>query len=299
MCKISVIVPVYNVEKYIKRCVDSILNQSYKNFELILIDDGSTDSSASICDEYAERYDNIKTIHKSNEGVSSARNFGLKQACGEYIAFIDSDDWIEADMAQECYAFANKQRTDILTMDYFVNVKKKECLRKQKPKSLNPLTILHQILTEELFGSVWLRIIRKGFYDKYPTTFPEHMGYCEDVLFWAFFLQLQPKIDYLPKAFYHYVQDNNNSITRNYTIEKYNERKKFIYELKKILPNHFKNDINMAAFYVKMEALRNGFLTYSDYTSFEPTNLRTLLYSKQPWILNIFFIIRSFFQRGA
>jgi thiol-disulfide isomerase/thioredoxin len=101
-------------------------------------------------------------------------------------------------------------------------------------------------------------------------------------------------------------KDNKNFkllvIGREHTdadLTKYNERKKFIYELKKILPNHFKNDINMAAFYVKMEALRNGFLTYSDYTSFEPTNLRTLLYSKQPWILNIFFIIRSFFQRGA
>ena len=300
MILLSFIIPVYKVPlEYLRACLDSLAAQTLQECEFIVVSDGAPEPEYSVCKEYTSKDSRFKFFKHTHAGVSSARNFGLKQACGEYIAFIDSDDWIEADMAQECYAFANKQRTDILTMDYFVNVKKKECLRKQKPKSLNPLTILHQILTEELFGSVWLRIIRKGFYDKYPTTFPEHMGYCEDVLFWAFFLQLQPKIDYLPKAFYHYVQDNNNSITRNYTIEKYNERKKFIYELKKILPNHFKNDINMAAFYVKMEALRNGFLTYSDYTSFEPTNLRTLLYSKQPWILNIFFIIRSFFQRGA
>ena len=93
--KISVIVPVYNVETYLARCVDSILNQSYANLEVILVDDGSKDASGSICEKYAEKDNRIRVIHKENGGLSSARNAGLDVACGEYITFVDSDDWIE------------------------------------------------------------------------------------------------------------------------------------------------------------------------------------------------------------
>ena len=91
---ISVIVPVYNVENYLSRCISSIIKQSYKNFELILVDDGSTDKSGAICDIFAEKDGRIKALHKINEGVSSARNYGIKQACGKYICFVDSDDYV-------------------------------------------------------------------------------------------------------------------------------------------------------------------------------------------------------------
>lgn len=99
--KISVIVPVYKVEKYIHKCVDSILNQTYSNFELILIDDGSPDCCPSICDEYAEKDKRIKVIHKKNGGLASSRNVGLDVALGDLISFIDSDDWIDSTMFQE------------------------------------------------------------------------------------------------------------------------------------------------------------------------------------------------------
>ena len=92
---ISIIVPIYNVEKYLSRCVDSILNQTFTDFELILVDDGSTDNSGKICDEYAEKDCRIKVIHKDNWGVSSARNVGLENSVGEYIMFCDSDDFVE------------------------------------------------------------------------------------------------------------------------------------------------------------------------------------------------------------
>ena len=298
MTKVSIILPVYRVShQFLQKCLDSLNSQTMRDCEFIVVSDGASEVECSICQKYAYNDSRFKFFKKKHAGVSAARNFGIKHAHGEYITFIDSDDWIEANMAQECYAFATEREIDILTMDYFVDVNGIGHFRKQKPKSLIPSKFLHQILTEEMFGSMWLRIIRKEFYDKHPITFLEHMGYCEDVLFWANFLQLQPRIGYLSKPFYHYVQDNNDSITRNYTQEKYIERKKFIYELKKILPASFKNDINMAAFSVKMEALRNGYLTYSDYTSFEPTKLRTLLYSKQPWILNMYFLIRSYLKK--
>ena len=93
--KISVIVPVYNAEKYLHRCIDSILNQTFPDFELLLIDDGSKDQSGEICDEYAKKDSRVKVFHKENGGVSSARNVGIDNAVGEYICFCDSDDWVE------------------------------------------------------------------------------------------------------------------------------------------------------------------------------------------------------------
>ena len=95
---ISVIVPIYNVEKYLARCVDSIVNQTYKNLEIILVDDGSPDRCPQMCDDYAEKDSRIKVVHKKNGGLSDARNAGMAVATGEYISFIDSDDWIETSM---------------------------------------------------------------------------------------------------------------------------------------------------------------------------------------------------------
>ena len=100
---ISIIVPVYNVEKYLEKCIDSILNQSYQNLEIILIDDGSTDNSGSICDEYKKKDQRVQVIHQKNQGQSSARNAGLNIAKGSYIGFVDSDDWIEQNMYEKLY----------------------------------------------------------------------------------------------------------------------------------------------------------------------------------------------------
>lgn len=105
---ISVIVPVYNVEKYLSRCVDSILDQTYEKLEIILVDDGAKDSSGKICDEYAEKDSRIKVIHKENGGLSSARNTGIDAATGDYLAFVDSDDWIEQDMYEKMLGLVEK-----------------------------------------------------------------------------------------------------------------------------------------------------------------------------------------------
>ena len=113
MSKISVIVPVYNVEKFIRRCLDSIINQTMKDLEIILVDDGSTDNSGVICDEYAKLDNRITVIHKENGGVSSARNRGLDVATGEWIAFVDSDDYIEEDMYEVLYKTATEKNVDI------------------------------------------------------------------------------------------------------------------------------------------------------------------------------------------
>lgn len=110
---ISIIVPVYNTENYLTKCLDSIINQTYKNLEIILIDDGSTDNSGKICDKYAKRDKRIVVIHKTNGGVSSARNLGLKIANGSYIGFVDADDWIADDMYEILYVNLKKFNADI------------------------------------------------------------------------------------------------------------------------------------------------------------------------------------------
>ena len=111
---ISIIVPVYNSEKYLKETIDSILNQTFENFELILINDGSTDHSGEICDEIAQKDKRIKVIHKKNEGICKTRNKGIEVAKGEYIMFADNDDIIEENMLQECYEMIKKHDADML-----------------------------------------------------------------------------------------------------------------------------------------------------------------------------------------
>lgn len=117
MPKISFLVPVYNVEKYIDQCITSILNQTFRDFELILVDDGSPDNCPSICDKYAERDARVKVIHKRNAGVSEARNSGIEAATGEWAYFVDSDDWIEADAAATLYNDAIQTGADCVMSD--------------------------------------------------------------------------------------------------------------------------------------------------------------------------------------
>lgn len=115
---ISVIVPVYNVEKYLNRCVDSLINQTYKNLEIILVDDGSTDSSPRICDDYKKKYEAVKVIHKKNGGLSSARNTGIKQASGDYIGFVDSDDWVAEDTYEYLLKILLQTNSEAAQIDY-------------------------------------------------------------------------------------------------------------------------------------------------------------------------------------
>ena len=108
MIKVSIIVPIYNVEKYLKKCVNSIINQTYKSLEIILVDDGSPDRSGALCDRLAEKDSRIRVIHKANGGVSTARNAGIEAATGEYICFVDSDDWLPENAVWDLLSLSEK-----------------------------------------------------------------------------------------------------------------------------------------------------------------------------------------------
>ena len=115
---ISVVVPVYNVEKYIDKCINSIINQTYKNLEIILVDDGSPDNCGKICDEYAKKDNRIKVTHKENGGVSSARNIGIKNATGDWLTFVDADDWIENNFVEQLLKIGNQENAEIVLCGY-------------------------------------------------------------------------------------------------------------------------------------------------------------------------------------
>ena len=132
MPAISIICPVYSAEKYIHRCLDSILAQTFTDFELLMIDDGSPDNSGKICDEYAEKDSRIRVFHKENGGVASARQIGLDNAIGDYTIHIDPDDWVDPNMLEELYAKAKEADADIVICDYWVNYKKYERYRSRE-----------------------------------------------------------------------------------------------------------------------------------------------------------------------
>ena len=117
--KISIITPVYNAEKYIERCVNSVLNQTYENIEFIIVNDGSTDNTAKILNRLKKNDSRIMVIHKKNEGVSKARNTALKKATGKYVLFVDADDWLESTMCEDLISHAEKNNSDVVICEYY------------------------------------------------------------------------------------------------------------------------------------------------------------------------------------
>ena len=175
---ISVIVPIYNVEKYLKQCLDSIINQTYKNLEIILIDDGSTDNCGKICDDYALKDNRIKVIHKQNGGLSSARNIGLDTAKGEYIGFIDSDDYIEKDMYENMHNTALKTNTKLVICNWF----KGNTNKWDKNKNFPDKNILTTNEALEFFYNdmyVWNKLYKKDIVKKlrFIETFAQDVLY--------------------------------------------------------------------------------------------------------------------------
>ncbi len=187
--QISIIVPVYKVERYLSRCIDSILNQSFSNFELLLVDDGSPDNSGRICDEYAQRDTRIRVFHKENGGVSSARNLGLNYAKGEWIYFVDSDDEVNED---GLFVLMNKAReydADCVTGSFEV-CDEKFCKQNQNRNGLdvcmNRNTAIKYLFTTikgEYQGYLWTKIFKKSIIDRYDINFKTNIYFNEDRLF--------------------------------------------------------------------------------------------------------------------
>ncbi len=215
MIKISVIIPVYNVEKYLRRCLDSVINQTFRDLEIICVNDGSTDGSAEILEEYKSKDARIILLNQENLGLSAARNTGLKIAKGEYIGFVDSDDWVELNFFEKLYEAAKKYNADAA------------CSEIKRPHESGKISFKLKFTNEKVLSRihdkyfynkvprqcyVWNKIYRRSELERQKLTFKEGVMF-EDVYFTPRFLYFSNKIVIVPGIFYNYWA-NNQSISR-------------------------------------------------------------------------------------
>lgn len=221
---ISVIVPVYNVEKYLRQCLDSIINQTYRNLEIILVDDGSTDSSGIICDEYAQIDARIKVIHKENGGLSSARNAGLDVCIsgGDYVAFVDSDDWLELDMYERLYETSKKYNADIVASKIYLEYKNKTGFLNERywPQKVvtidefNKMRLFKDVCYQRLYyTTVCNKLYNSQIFKK--LRFPHYLY--EDVFVILDILRAASVIALLPEHKYHYRQREGSIMYKEFS----------------------------------------------------------------------------------
>ncbi|MFS2915903.1 glycosyltransferase family 2 protein [Phocaeicola dorei] len=170
--KISIIIPIYNAEKYLCRCVDSIIVQTFTDFELLLIDDGSLDDSKQICDKYARKDIRIQVFHKENGGVASARQLGMDYVRGKYFIHVDSDDWIEPDMLERMVGMAEAENAEIVVSDFFIDRRGGEIVyKKQEPSLVDSKSFLQEILKGKLIGTLWNKLVCTDLWKKCNAHF--------------------------------------------------------------------------------------------------------------------------------
>lgn len=213
MAELSIIISVYNNEKYLRQTIHTVLQQSYRDFELLLIDDGSTDSSLSICQEIAQTDDRIVVIHKENGGVSSARNSGIERAKGMYIAFIDADDCIDSPMYDMMLSALKQTKSDFVGCR-IIKEKKYNVLSHEKQsliQSTYPLELLSKkgYFMDSSLNKIYTRDIIGD------TRFDENITYSEDKLFVTEILLKASKAVLLPNEFYHYIQHSGSLSRQN------------------------------------------------------------------------------------
>lgn len=224
---ISVIVPVYNVEDYLCKCVDSILAQSYKRIEIILVDDGSTDGSPVIADNYAKKYKNIKVIHKKNGGLSSARNAGMKIASGEWLSFIDSDDYVEPDFISELFKLTrnNDPRIGITTcsfqgFSYDGSTPKSPAVWLEK--EMTGVEALDDLFKNKRRANVCFSLTRSCLFKEHGIEFPEGQEY-EDVFPRIRLLYYSDKVSFTNKRLYNYLSRKNSITGESFSESKYRD----------------------------------------------------------------------------
>lgn len=227
---ISVIIPIYNAQKYLRECLDSVIGQKYKNLEIILINDGSIDQSGKICDDYAKEDKRIIVIHKINEGVSAARNKGIELAKGKWVTFIDADDWVDLDLFYICmqakdekdiifYGVKEEGRNFTVSVNNDKlserNVLEEEDFDKLMIRALNPYIYLQGIYQHVNSQGPYGKIIKSSLLRKNKVKFEQNLILGEDILFNLEVLSLAKKADVILKKMYHY-RYNDESVLHKY-----------------------------------------------------------------------------------
>lgn len=210
-CTISIIVPVYNMEQYLRKCLDSIMAQTFKDFECWLIDDGSTDRSSAICDDYVAKDTRFHVVHKENGGLASARQCGIDHATGEYIANIDPDDWVDADYLENLIVNISKTGGVIVNCAYVEEDGKEPKYAANQPTGTSAVQLIQDCLTHRVHASLWSKLIPRSVFCEHGVRFPEY-GFYEDMFVTVSALQFVKSVVHVPRAAYHY-RINPNSLT--------------------------------------------------------------------------------------
>ena len=204
MIKVSIFIPIYNVEKYLRRCLDSIVNQTLKDIECLLINDGSPDQSQKIIDEYVSKYPQLfKSYIKENGGLSDARNFGLNYVTGEYIAFVDSDDWIEPTMYEKMYQTAINQSADLVVCDFLMEWELTGVSNYIQGLRCDSNDVSKNLLISP--PSAWNKLYKAELFLKTNIRYPIGLWY-EDLATTGKLISFCKKISYVNEAFVHYIQ---------------------------------------------------------------------------------------------
>ncbi len=252
---VSVIIPIYKVEEYIDRCIQSVLNQTESDIEIILVDDGSPDRCPEICDSYQLKDNRIKVIHKKNGGLASARNAGLDIATGKYIFFLDSDDWIDSNTLEELVRIAEEQDVDFVRYrpmyanwpnhkdgelcDFGTENGMKEGLytKDEIRKGLFPRMITTPQLTMGVVVAAWRSLYKKSFLDQYDIRFNNEVRYSEDSIFSAKVIYHTNRFYYLDGPRYYHYFFNKTSITKSFKKDRWNS----CLQLMKVFDEEFSN----------------------------------------------------------
>lgn len=215
--KVSVIVPIYNSEKWIERCVNSILEQTYRNIELILIDDGSQDNSFEICNELAKKDNRIKLIHIENQGVANARNIGLENVCGDFITFCDSDDTYEKDFIEKLLNLYNESKSELCVSSIYVNQNGEKKIHNA------PIVGIYKDISPIIngwfniyFGGLWNKLYLTKIIKENNIKFPTDLSINEDSIFTLNYLKYVNSVNCSDNPIYNYIVENTNSLTRSF-----------------------------------------------------------------------------------
>ena len=235
--KISVIVPIYNVEQYLRKCIDSIINQTYKNLEIILVDDESPDNCGQICDDYAKKDTRIKVIHKKNGGLSDARNAGLEVCTGNFLSFVDSDDWIELNTYEIMMKSMNEYNADMVVsnINYVYKDKVESKYSEDKIRCFNKEEAMKELIRDGLVQAVvWNKLYKREFIDNLRFKVGKLN---EDEFFTYKICAKAERIVYTPEALYQYRQ-REDSIMGTYSLKRL-DSVDAIYERLQFIKNKF------------------------------------------------------------
>lgn len=281
--KVSVIVPVYNVEKYLEKCLDSLVNQDFSDYEIIIVNDGSPDNSQKIIDKYVKKYDFIKSFIKENGGLSSARNYGIDKSCGNYLAFVDSDDYVDKNFLKELYSAITKDKSDIAVCEFSYLFEDGRSIRSYSNLKYTDDSLKKYLLTPPMAP---IRLIKKDLFKS--LKFKEGIYY-EDLELCPKLAKYAKKVSFVDLSLYNYLM-------RDSSIMHQKEFNKKLYDIYTVLDSNYDclyKDFPMEIEYMYIiHLLRTATLRFLDYKEgrWEVSKIVNIMKEKFPnWKKNEYF----------